>query len=64
MKNPSVLIDDLGLFLYNIKSVLCLSFVVAFRQSMDVGIFPSILKISSVTLALFKSEDKSDVRNY
>lgn len=53
----------LGLFLYNIRSVLCFPLWLLFRRSMDDGIFPSMLKISSVT-PVFKSGDKSDAVNY
>uniref|UniRef100_A0A2S2Q917 RNA-directed DNA polymerase from mobile element jockey n=1 Tax=Sipha flava TaxID=143950 RepID=A0A2S2Q917_9HEMI len=52
-----------GTFLYNIRSVLCFPLWLLFRRSMDDGIFPSMLKISSVT-PVFKSGDKSNVTNY
>ncbi|KAL4107267.1 hypothetical protein QTP88_017643 [Uroleucon formosanum] len=60
----SVGLDGLsGTFLYNIRSVLCFPLWLLFRRSMDDGIFPSMLKISSVT-PVFKSGDKSNVTNY
>jgi hypothetical protein len=60
----SIGLDGLsGTFLYNIRSVLCFPLWLLFRRSMDDGIFPSMLKISSVT-PVFKSGDKSDVVNY
>ncbi|KAL4104367.1 hypothetical protein QTP88_019668 [Uroleucon formosanum] len=52
-----------GTFLYNIRSVLCFPLSLLFRRSIDDGIFPSMLKISSVT-PVFKSGDKSNVTNY
>jgi len=48
-----------GTFLYNIRSVLCFPLWLLIRRSMGDGIFPSMLKISSVTPV-----DKSDVVNY
>ncbi|KAF0748187.1 RNA-directed DNA polymerase from mobile element jockey [Aphis craccivora] len=52
-----------GTFLYNIRSVLCFPLWLLFRRSMDEGIFPLMLKISSVT-SVFKSGDKSNVKKY
>jgi len=52
-----------GTFLYNIRSVLCILLWLIFRRSMDDVIFPSMLKISSVT-PVYKYGDKSDVMNY
>jgi len=56
-------IKNLFIFLYNIKSSLCFPLWLLFRRSIDCGVFPSILKISSVT-PIFKSGDKNDVKNY
>jgi len=47
-----------GIFLYNINSPICFPLWLLFRRSIDCGIFPSILKISSVT-PIFKSGDKT-----
>jgi hypothetical protein len=52
-----------GTFLYNIKSSLCFPLWLIFRRSMDAGVFPSMFKMSSVT-PIFKSGDKSNVKNY
>jgi len=51
------------IFLYNIKFSLCFPLWLLFRRSIDCGVFPSILKISSV-IPIFKSGDKNDVKNY
>ncbi|KAL4132516.1 hypothetical protein QTP88_009654 [Uroleucon formosanum] len=51
------------IFLYNIKSLLCFPLWLHFRRFIDCGVFPSILKISSIT-PIFKSGDKNDVNNY
>ncbi|KAF0726762.1 Uncharacterized protein FWK35_00025159, partial [Aphis craccivora] len=48
-----------GTFLFNIKSALCYPLWLLFRRSMDLGVFPKMLKMSSVT-PIFKSGDKSD----
>jgi len=52
-----------GTFLFNIKSALCYPLWLLSRRSMDLGVFPKMLKMSSVT-PIFKSGDKSDVKNY
>jgi len=52
-----------GTFLYNLKSFLCISLFQIFRHSLDEGIFPSIWKLSLIS-SIFKSGDKSNVRNY
>lgn len=52
-----------GTFLFNIKSALCYPLWLLFRRFMDLGVFLKMLKMSSVT-PIFKSGDKSDVKNY
>lgn len=52
-----------GTFLFNIRSALCYPLWLLFRRSMDLGVFPKMLKMSSVT-PVFKSGNKSDVKNY
>lgn len=52
-----------GNFLYNIRSALCFLLWLLFRKSLDSGIYPEVLKLSSIT-PVFKSGDISDVNNY
>jgi len=52
-----------GEFLYMLKSVLSYPLSFLFRKSLDEGIYPDILKLSTVK-PIFKSGDKSNVANY
>jgi len=53
----------LGSFLANIKSVISVPLWLIFRRSLDDGIFPDNLKLSSVT-PIHKTGDQDDIRNY
>jgi hypothetical protein len=50
-------------FLYHLRSVLCYPLLFIFNKSLSEGLFPDILKVSSVSHIL-KSGDKSNVSNY
>lgn len=52
-----------GEFLYTLRSVLSYPLWLLFRKSLDGGIYPEILKLSTVT-PIFKSGDATDVANY
>ncbi|KAL4153538.1 hypothetical protein QTP88_001371 [Uroleucon formosanum] len=52
-----------GEFLYALRSVLSYPLWLLFHKSLDEGIYPEILKLSTVIL-IFKSEDPTDVANY
>ena len=52
-----------GEFLYMLKSVLSYPLSLLFRKSLDEGIYPDILKLSTVK-PIYKSGDKSNVVNY
>jgi len=52
-----------GTFLFNLKSFLSVPLWLIFRRSLDKEVFPSIWKLSSVP-PIFKSGDKSSVKNY
>ncbi|XP_025407654.1 uncharacterized protein LOC112681623 [Sipha flava] len=52
-----------GEFLYMLKSVLSYPLSLLFRKSLDEGIYPDILKLSTVK-PIYKSGDKSNVANY
>ncbi|KAL4090398.1 hypothetical protein QTP88_025247 [Uroleucon formosanum] len=52
-----------GEFLYMLKSILSYPLSLLFRKSLDEGIYPEILKLSTVK-SIYKSGDKSNVANY
>jgi hypothetical protein len=52
-----------GDFLFNLRSVISYPLWLLFKRSFDEGIYPAILKFSSVT-PIFKSGDSSSVLNY
>lgn len=52
-----------GDFLFHLRSVISYPLWLLFRSSLDEGIYPSILKFSSV-IPIFKSGDPSSVLNY
>ncbi|KAL4082761.1 hypothetical protein QTP88_029634 [Uroleucon formosanum] len=52
-----------GVFLFQLRSIIAYPLFLLFRRSLDEGIFPTILKFSSVT-PVHKSGVKSDISNY
>ncbi|KAE9528708.1 hypothetical protein AGLY_012283 [Aphis glycines] len=52
-----------SVFLFHLRSIMAYPLFSQFRRSLDEGIFPSILKISSIT-PVHKSGIKSDISNY
>ncbi|KAL4154600.1 hypothetical protein QTP88_000457 [Uroleucon formosanum] len=52
-----------GVFLLQLRSIIAYPLFLLFRRSLDEGIFPTILKFSSVT-PVHKSGVKSDISNY
>jgi hypothetical protein len=52
-----------GDFLFHLRSVISYPLWLLFRRSLDEGIYPDILKFSSV-IPIFKSGDPSSVLNY
>ncbi|KAL4148808.1 hypothetical protein QTP88_002960 [Uroleucon formosanum] len=52
-----------GEFLYTLRSVLSYPLWLLFHKSLDEGIYPEILKLSTV-IPIFKSGDPTDVVNY
>lgn len=52
-----------GVFLCHLRSIIAYPLFLLFRRSLDEGIFPSILKLSSIT-PVHKSGIKSDISNY
>ncbi|KAL4126020.1 hypothetical protein QTP88_010252 [Uroleucon formosanum] len=52
-----------GVFLFQLRSIIAYPLFLPFRRSLDEGIFPTILKFSSVT-PVHKSGVKSDISNY
>lgn len=57
---PGVLFS---IFLYQLRSIKAFPLFLIFWRSLDEGIFPSILKLSSVT-PIHKSDNKSNITNY
>ncbi|KAL4082753.1 hypothetical protein QTP88_029626 [Uroleucon formosanum] len=52
-----------GVFLFQLRSIIAYPLFLLFRRSLDEGIFPTILKFSSV-MPVHKSGVKSDISNY
>lgn len=52
-----------GVFLFHLRSIIAYPLFLLFRRSLDEGIFPSILKLSSIT-PVHKSGIKSDISSY
>ncbi|KAF0683004.1 Reverse transcriptase domain-containing protein, partial [Aphis craccivora] len=52
-----------GVFLFQLRFIIAYPLFLLFRRSLDEGIFPTILKFSSVT-PVHKSDVKSDISNY